>query len=387
VQNREAPVASLLRGASTPNLPRRGRIVAAVISKSSLTHVAPPRTVICVNRLYSLPNPEVPLRSRGIAGAGLGLAVVSASTFSVSGPLVRSLTDAGWTPAAAAAVRSGLAAVLLAGPAVFWMRGRWSTLRRELGSVTGFGVVAVAGSQVSYFNAVQRLPVGVALLLEYLGIVLVVGWLWLRYGQRPRRLTVVGSIVALLGLVLVLDLIGSGHIDPVGVLWALGAAVGLAAYFALSARAATTLPAVAMAGAGLGIGALTLLAVGVSGVLPIRATFDHVHLAGHRMTWLVPVLALALIASVVGYLAGIGAARLLGAKLASFAGLTEVLFAVLMAWLLLGELPTAIQFAGGGLILAGIALVRADELAPRRVPAPEPSEASPVLVAMTASKP
>ena len=65
-------------------------------------------------------------------------------------------------------------------------------------------------------------------------------------------------------------------------------------------------------------------------------------------------------------MAGIGAARRLGAKLASFAGLAEVLFAILFAWLLLGQLPTTMQIVGGVFILAGVALVRLDELgAPR----------------------
>ncbi|HEY0717548.1 MAG TPA: EamA family transporter, partial [Streptosporangiaceae bacterium] len=64
------------------------------------------------------------------------------------------------------------------------------------------------------------------------------------------------------------------------------------------------------------------------------------------------------------YVAGIGAARRLGAKLASFIGMTEVLFAIAFAWLALGQLPTSIQFAGGLFILAGITLVRAGERAP-----------------------
>jgi drug/metabolite transporter (DMT)-like permease len=56
------------------------------------------------------------------------------------------------------------------------------------------------------------------------------------------------------------------------------------------------------------------------------------------------------------------AARALGSKLASFVGLTEVLFAVLFAWLLLGQLPTVVQLLGGALIVAGVAMVRIDEL-------------------------
>jgi hypothetical protein len=82
------------------------------------------------------------------------------------------------------------------------------------------------------------------------------------------------------------------------------------------------------------------------------------------VSWIVPVLGLSLVAAVIAYVAGIGAARRLGAKLASFIGMTEVLFAILFAWLALGQLPTPIQFTGGAFILAGIALVRAGERAP-----------------------
>jgi drug/metabolite transporter (DMT)-like permease len=64
---------------------------------------------------------------------------------------------------------------------------------------------------------------------------------------------------------------------------------------------------------------------------------------------------------VIPYVAGIGAARALGARLSSFVGLTEVLFAVLVAWLVLDELPAAVQFVGGALIIVGVALVRLDE--------------------------
>jgi len=62
-------------------------------------------------------------------------------------------------------------------------------LRRGVRTVIAYGVVTVAGCQICYFNAVEHLPVGIALLLEYLGIVLVVMWLWL-HGQRPRRLMI-----------------------------------------------------------------------------------------------------------------------------------------------------------------------------------------------------
>jgi drug/metabolite transporter (DMT)-like permease len=78
----------------------------------------------------------------------------------------------------------------------------------------------------------------------------------------------------------------------------------------------------------------------------------------------VPILGLSVVAAAIAYASGIGAARRLGARLASFVGLAEVLFAVLIAWLLLDQRPTALQAIGGVVVLGGIALVRAAERDP-----------------------
>ncbi|WP_433530147.1 EamA family transporter [Micromonospora sp. CA-263727] len=316
------------------------------------------------------------MRQPPAAGAGLALALLSAVTFATSGTFARSLIGAGWSAEAVVAARVGIAALVLALPAVLVLRGRWPVLRRNLGSIGVFGLLGVALAQVCFFNAVRYLPVGVALLLEYLGIILVVGWTWLVQGQRPRRLTVAGSAAALAGLVLVLDLTGAGRLDPVGVLWGLGAAVGLAGYFVLAGRVDSALPSVVMASGGMAVGAGALLLLGLVGALPLRATFGAVQFAGQHTSWLVPIVGLALVAAVVAYLAGIAAARILGARLASFVGLTEVMFAVLIAWLVLGELPTVVQLLGGGLIVAGVALVRLDEL---RAPGEPAKAAEPAL--------
>jgi drug/metabolite transporter (DMT)-like permease len=204
--------------------------------------------------------------------------------------------------------------------------------------------------------------------------------MWLRHGHRPRRLTVGGSAAALAGLALVLGVIGHVRLDLAGVLWGLGAGVGLAAYYVLSSQSRSDLPPMALASAGMGIAAVALLALGGAGAVPMHATFGTVTFAGHRVSWLVPIAGLSLVAAVIAYVAGIAAARMLGAKLASFAGLAEVIFAVLIAWLLLGQLPTGIQLAGGVLIVAGIALVRLDELRAPSAPRAEPAAAMPVLV-------
>ncbi|WP_019869819.1 EamA family transporter [Salinispora oceanensis] len=304
--------------------------------------------------------------------AGLLLAVLSALTFATSGTFARSLIDAGWSAEAAVVVRVGLAALVLTAPAVLALRGRWSLLRRNAASITAFGLLGVALAQVCFFNAVRYLPVGVALMLEYLAVVVVVGWMWLAHGQRPRRLTVVGSIVALAGLGLVLDLAGAERLDPVGVLWGLGAAVGLAGYFVLAGRMDANLPSVVLASGGMAVGAGVLLLLGLVGLLPLRTYTGPVDFAGQRTSWLVPVAGLVLVAAVLAYLTGVVSTRLLGARLASFVGLTEVMFAVLIAWLVLAELPTVVQLVGGALIVAGVALVRLDE--PRETPTVEQDE-------------
>src|SRR4051812_18881861 len=191
------------------------------------------------------------VRSERSAGIGLGLALLSAATFGTSGTFARSLTDAGWSAEAAVAARVGIAAVLLAGPSIVLLRGRWGVARRSLGIVVLYGLLAVVAAQVCFFNAVQHIPVRVALLLEYSGIILVVVWMWAVHGERPRRLPVAGAAIAIAGLVLVLDLTGHASLDLVGVAWGLGAATGLAAYFVLSAHIDDELPAVALACGGM----------------------------------------------------------------------------------------------------------------------------------------
>jgi drug/metabolite transporter (DMT)-like permease len=297
-------------------------------------------------------------------GAGLGMAVLSAATFGTSGTFARSLINAGWTAETAVVARISVAGLILAVPTVLAMRGRWRGLRRSLGAVGLFGVVAVAGAQLAFFKAIQYVPVGVALLLEYSGILLVVAWMWVVHGERPRPLTASGAVAAIAGLALVLNLTGAQGLDPLGIAWGLGAAVGLAAYFVLSARIDTELPSVALASGGMAVGAALLLALGAPGILHLHASFEQVTFAGHQVSWLVPVAGLSVIAAVIAFVAGIGAARVLGAALSSFVGLTEVLFAIAFAWFALGEVPTPMQALGGALIISGIALVRAGMLRP-----------------------
>ncbi len=292
---------------------------------------------------------------------GLLLAVISSAAFGTSGALAKGLLAAGWTPAAAVTWRVAIGAVILAVPALLAMRGRWRLLRTGWPTVVLFGVIAVASCQLAYFLAVERLEVAIALLLEYCGVILVVGWLWIRHGQRPQPLTIFGTAIAVAGLVLVLDVFGAVQIDPIGVMWGLLAAAGLATYFVVSADDSHGLPPIALAAGGLVTGTVVLLLAGAIGVVPLEWNTSDVILSGMSVPWWLDVGLLGVVAAALAYLTGVAGTRRLGPKLASFVGLSEVLFAVLWAWLLLSELPTGLQLAGGLLILAGVAVVRLDE--------------------------
>ncbi|WP_109471179.1 EamA family transporter [Ornithinimicrobium cavernae] len=299
------------------------------------------------------------MRSRTFAG--LALAILSAMTFGTSGSLAKGLLDTGWSPGAAVTWRVGVAALVLLVPALLMLRGRWQLLRTGWVSMALFGLVAVAACQLTYFLAVERISVAVALLLEYLGIILVVGWLWLRHGQRPRPLTIIGAAVAIAGLVLVLDVFGAVDVDLLGVFWGLCAAVGLAVYFVVSADDSTGLPPLVLATGGLTVGTLALVVAGLVGVVPMTTATSDVQLAGAALPWWVAVLGLGVVAAAIAYATGIAATRRLGSKVASFVGLTEVMFSFVWAWVLLGQMPAAIQLLGGLLILAGVVLVKADQ--------------------------
>src|ERR1039458_1770361 len=102
----------------------------------------------------------------GPATAGIALAVLSAGTFGTSGIFASALISSGWSPAAAAIARLAGSAFLLTVPAVVQLRGRWALLRREAGKVVIYGLVAIAGGQLFYFNAIESIPIGIAVLLD-----------------------------------------------------------------------------------------------------------------------------------------------------------------------------------------------------------------------------
>nr|WP_237421770.1 EamA family transporter [Gordonia sp. SID5947] len=295
----------------------------------------------------------------------MALALASSAAFALSGVLARAMIDSGWSAGATVTARIAIGAAVLLIPGLVAVRGMPSRLRNSWPTLLAYGVLAVATCQLAYFYAVTYLQVGVALLIEYTAPVAVIGWMWIRHRQRPGRGTVIGAVVAIVGLGLVLDVGSGGGINGVGVAWALVAMVGAAAYFVISADDRLDIPPLTLAAGGLVIGAVGLAAAGLVGILPMRAGTADVDLAGHRLAWWVPLALLGVVTAALAYSLGIAAGRRLGSRVMSFVGLSEVLFAVLFAWLALAELPSAIQLIGGILVVGGVVIVRIGEAATR----------------------
>ena len=279
----------------------------------------------------------------------------------MAGALARPLLDAGWSPGAIVLIRIALGALIVVPFGIRSLRSDWSPVRRNARLILMYGVLAVAGAQFCYFSAVAYMQVAPALLIEYTAPVAVVVWLWLRHAQRPGLVTLAGGAVCALGLILVLDLFSGAGLSVAGVLWALAAMIGLAAYFVLGADDSTGLPPLALAAGGLVVGAVVLGAFGLVGLMPVRATSVAVTYAGTDFAWWVPLALLGLVSAAISYVTGIAAARQLGSRLASFVALSEVVCAVAWAWLLLGELPNAMQLGGGALVLIGVVGVKLGE--------------------------
>ena len=305
------------------------------------------------------------LSVRRVSTSGLVLAVASALAFSSSGPFIKPLLEAGWSLGAALLVRMGVAGIVLS-PALFLaMRRQRSFLRTHWKLILGFGLMPVLGCQLFFFSAMQRMPVAVALLIQYLAPVMLVAFVWLRTRRAPSALVMWGSAVAIVGLILVVDISGASF-DLLGTLLALCAAVCVCAYFVISERAGDDLPPLALAAGGLLTGGIVMAILCLTGIMPFTAPAVSVALAGIEVPWFVPLLWVAAVATTLGYAFGVMAVPRIGSRVASFVGLSEVLFALGFAWVFLAEVPAPIQFAGGALILIGVVLVRADAGSTRR---------------------
>ncbi|MCP3821349.1 EamA family transporter [Streptomyces sp. A3M-1-3] len=289
--------------------------------------------------------------SRG-RSVGLGLALGSALAFGGSGVAAKPLIEAGLDPLHVVWLRVAGAALVMS-PLAWRHRG---LLLRKPALLAGFGLLAIAGVQAFYFASISRIPVGVALLIEYLAPALVLGWV--RFVQRRpvTRAAAVGVILAVGGLACVVEVWSGLTVDVVGLLLALGAACCQVGYFILSDQgsggedAADPLGVIAY---GLLIGTVILTAVarpwGMDwSVLAGRADMNGTPVpAALLLGWVV------LIATVIAYVTGVVSVRRLSPQVAGVVACLEAVIATVLAWVLLGEHLSAPQIIGGAVVLVG----------------------------------
>ncbi|ANY06529.1 EamA family transporter [Pseudonocardia sp. HH130630-07] len=291
---------------------------------------------------------------------GLAWALVSAAAYGFSGPLGAAFLEAGWSPGLTTLMRiAGSAIVLL--PVLVVLLRRHPLDGPGARKVLLYGVAAVAGVQLCFFQALQYLSVGVALLLEFLAPVLLVGWTWLRTRRTPAAITLVGCVVSLAGLVLVVDPFGPQRVELVGIAWGVASAVGVCVYFLLPGGGGDGPPPLLLISASMVVGAVALTVTGLLGITPWEVGEPTAVLAGAQVAWPVLLAMLVVLATALPYVTGIVGIRMLDTRVASFVGLSEVMFGVLAAWLLVAQVPSLVQFLGGALILAGIVLIRRAE--------------------------
>ncbi|MFF9605796.1 DMT family transporter [Streptomyces sp. NPDC014684] len=286
-------------------------------------------------------------------GAGLGLALVSALAFGGSGVAAKPLIEAGLDPLHVVWLRVAGAAVVMLPLAV---RHRALLLRRPA-LLAGFGLLAVAGVQAFYFAALSRIPVGVALLVEYLAPALVLGWVRLVQRRPVTRAAALGVILAAGGLACVVEVWAGLSFDAVGLLLALGAACCQVGYFVLSdqgSEAGEQAPdPLGVIAYGLLIGALVLTAVARPWTMDWPVLAGSARLDGTAVPAVALLAWVVLVATVAAYITGVLSVRRLSPQVAGVVACLEAVIATVLAWVLLGEHLSAPQIIGGAVVLLG----------------------------------
>ncbi len=297
---------------------------------------------------------ETPVTS---PGRGTALIVLSACCFGTSGPLAKAALNAGLTAEQVTTARICLGAVILfVGTALLRPRAL-RIRRRELPALIAYGLVGVAAVQLLSFISVARLPIGIALLLEYLSPVLVTLWVRFVRGTPLHRAVWLGVGLAVTGLALVAQLWDGLSLDTVGLVAGLATAGCSAVYFLLGEHSVAASDPVGITAWGLVIGAVAMSVLAppwsLTGLVGTRAAFGP----WHPPLWQL-LLAIAIVSTVVAYVAGMASLRHLPSSVVSVLSLIEPVVATALAWALLGQSLSAIQVAGGVVLLTGALIVQ-----------------------------
>lgn len=294
---------------------------------------------------------------------GLAMVWAAALLFAVNGTVSKVVLESGITAVELTQVRSTGAFVGFALALAIIAPARLRVTLRELGFLALFGVTGLAFVQWLYFLSIHRLPVGIALLIEYVAPLLVALWARYVFHEHVRRRIWVALAFALVGLSLIVELWSDSRaLDGLGIAAALAAAVAYAVYILLAERGVRRRDPISLSCYGFLFAALFWLVVQPVWEFPFGRVDDSVPLLGELDAYSAPVWLLLLFVVVVGTMVTfalvVSALRHVSATRVGIVAMLEPVGAAAVAWLWLGEALGTAQLIGGAIVLAGIAIAQ-----------------------------
>jgi drug/metabolite transporter (DMT)-like permease len=232
--------------------------------------------------------------------------------------------------------------------------------RDELPLIVALGVGGLAIVQWSYFFAIHRLEIGIALVIQFVGPILVALWARFVYHERVRARIWLALALALAGLTLMVELWQSDRPDTAGLVAAAVAAVTYAAYILLAERGVRRRDPISLSAWGFFFATVFWSLLAPWWNFPGARVGDDVSLLGNLASDHLPVWALMLwmvvLGTIVPFALVVGALQRISATRAGITAMLEPVLATLIAWAWLGETLDPVQLSGIAVTLAGVSL-------------------------------
>jgi drug/metabolite transporter (DMT)-like permease len=307
-----------------------------------------------------LPAREPPRDRRPIVG--YTMVIVAATLFGVNGAVSKVALTSGLSSLRLTEARSAGAWIALTLIALVRKPSSLRVERSELPRLALFGVVGVAFVQLFYFLAIHRLPVGIALLIQYIGPVLVAIYARTFGHEHVRRRIWLALALSLTGLALMVQLWSGVTLDGLGVTFALIAAVVFAVYLLLAEHEVQKRESIPLLAWGFFFAVLFWTIVQPWWSFPTSTVARTVSLQGHLSSLHLPVWALVLwvivLGSAVPFALIVGAMRHITATQVGVTAMLEPVVATVAAWVWLRESLSPAQLAGAAVVLCGIGLAQ-----------------------------
>ncbi|MFL5965032.1 MAG: EamA family transporter [Gaiellaceae bacterium] len=295
------------------------------------------------------------------AAVGYLMVAVAATLFAVNAPVVKVIEHTGFSSERLTEVRSTGAMLGLWAVVLVTRRQTARVTRRELVLLAAIGVLGLALVQWSYFFAIHRLPIGEALLIQYLAPLLVALWARFAFRERVRRRVWAALGLSLAGLVLIVEL-WRGSLDGIGIAVA-GVACLSYAFYVLAAELGTReRDPISLLAWGFVFASLFWAVLQPWWSFPTSRLEGSTSLLGHLSSlhaplWLL-VLWMIVLGSIVPFVLVVAALPRIGATRTAIVAMLEPVVAILVAWAWLAESLDAPQLVGAALTLGGIGLAQ-----------------------------